>query len=139
MSIELVASPDKAIKDTIYNELKSYNMRHLPAEDVVEYACVHKDESGKITGGLTAEIYTNTCFIEYLWVDDSLRGKGVGSQLVKAMEEEAKTRGVTHLYLDTYTFQAEGFYLKLGFEVVGRYRGFPTAGVDKIFLQKAIV
>jgi N-acetylglutamate synthase-like GNAT family acetyltransferase len=54
------------------------------------------------------------------------------------VEQQAKKLGVTDIYLDTYTFQAPGFYAKLGFEEVGRYTGFPTRGVDKIFLQKKI-
>jgi N-acetylglutamate synthase-like GNAT family acetyltransferase len=54
------------------------------------------------------------------------------------IEQEAKAHGVTHLYLDTYTFQAPKFYAKLGFQEVGRFEGFPTAGIDKIFLQKTI-
>ena len=54
------------------------------------------------------------------------------------VEQQAKQYGVTDIYLDTYSFQAPEFYAKLGFKEVGRYTGFPTEGVDKIFLQKKI-
>jgi N-acetylglutamate synthase-like GNAT family acetyltransferase len=55
------------------------------------------------------------------------------------LEEQVKPHGVTHLYLDTYSFQAPDFYKKLGFVEVGRYTNFPTSDIDKVFLQKKIV
>lgn len=58
--------------------------------------------------------------------------------LMARVESEAKAFGVTDMYLDTYSFQAPNFYAKLGFKEMGRYKGFPTVGVDKIFLQKKI-
>ncbi|WP_391091601.1 GNAT family N-acetyltransferase [Vibrio sp. NH-UV-68] len=139
MNVQFVLNPPKNIKDVIYTGLKSFNMKHFPDQDVHSLACYVEDERGEFVGGLTGEIFTNTLFVEFLWIDESQRKSGVGSLLMARLETEAKAYGVTDLYLDTYTFQAPGFYAKLGFKEVGRYTGFPTAGVDKIFLQKNIV
>jgi len=138
MNVQFVLNPPKNIKDVIYNGLKSFNMRHLPDEEIQTLACYVEDDEGNFAGGLTGDIYTNTLFVEFLWVDDKHRNSEIGSMLMERIEAEAKGFGVTHLYLDTYSFQAPDFYAKLGFEEVGRYSGFPTAGTDKIFLQKKI-
>ncbi|MCG9595431.1 GNAT family N-acetyltransferase [Vibrio sp. Isolate25] len=139
MHISFMLNPPKNIKDAIYNGLKSFNLKHFPDEDIVSLACIAEDESGNFSGGLTGEIFTNTLFVEFLWVDEVKRSAGTGSKLMARVEQEAKAYGVTDIYLDTYSFQAPDFYLKLGFKEVGRYDGFPTAGVDKIFLQKKVV
>jgi GNAT superfamily N-acetyltransferase len=131
-------NPPKNIKDLIYNGLKSFNLKHFPDEEMQSLACVAEDPGGNFLGGLTGQIFTNTLFVEFLWLDDSNRSAGIGSKLMAEVEQQAKKLGVTDIYLDTYTFQAPGFYAKLGFEEVGRYTGFPTRGVDKIFLQKKI-
>ncbi len=138
MKIEFLFNPPKNIKETIYQGLKAYNLKHFPDEDVHSFACFAEGEDGQFLGGLTGEIFTNTLFVEFLWVNDAKRDSGVGSRLMSRIEQEAKSHGVTHLYLDTYTFQAPKFYAKLGFQEVGRFEGFPTAGIDKIFLQKTI-
>ncbi|MEF1254615.1 MULTISPECIES: GNAT family N-acetyltransferase [unclassified Vibrio] len=138
MNVQFVLNPPKNIKDVIYSGLKSFNMRHLPDEDIQTLACYVEDDQGHFAGGLTGEIYTNTIFVEFLWVDDQHRDSGIGSMLMVRVESEAKAFGVTDMYLDTYSFQAPNFYTKLGFKEMGRYKGFPTVGVDKIFLQKKI-
>ncbi|MCZ4293482.1 GNAT family N-acetyltransferase [Vibrio sinaloensis] len=138
MNVQFVLNPPKNIKDVIYSGLKSFNMRHLPDEDIQTLACYVEDDQGNFAGGLTGEIYTNTLFVEFLWVDDQHRDSGIGSMLMARVESEAKAFGVTDMYLDTYSFQAPNFYAKLGFKEMGRYKGFPTVGVDKIFLQKKI-
>ncbi|NIY82314.1 GNAT family N-acetyltransferase [Vibrio hepatarius] len=138
MHIQFMLNPPKNIKDLIYNGLKSFNLKHFPDEEMQSLACVAEDPGGNFLGGLTGQIFTNTLFVEFLWLDDSNRSAGIGSKLMEEVEQQAKQLGVTDIYLDTYTFQAPGFYAKLGFEEVGRYTGFPTRGVDKIFLQKKI-
>ncbi len=138
MHIQFMLNPPKNIKDLIYNGLKSFNLKHFPDEAMQSLACVAEDPGGNFLGGLTGQIFTNTLFVEFLWLDDSNRSAGIGSKLMAEVEQQAKQLGVTGIYLDTYTFQAPGFYAKLGFEEVGRYTGFPTRGVDKIFLQKKI-
>ncbi|EGA72117.1 putative acetyltransferase [Vibrio sinaloensis DSM 21326] len=139
MRVNFLLNPPKDLKDRIYNGLKAFNLQHFPDEDIQSLACIAEDDEGHFLGGLTGEIFTNTLFVEFLWLDEENRSAGTGRKLMQAIEQEAKARGVTDLYLDTYSFQAPGFYAKLGFKEVGRYTGFPTKGIDKIFLQKKVL
>jgi hypothetical protein len=50
-------------------------------------------------------------------------------------EEEAIRRGCCHAYLDTFDFQAPGFYRKLGYSEWGVLEDFPP-GHQRIFLKK---
>ncbi|RJX70979.1 GNAT family N-acetyltransferase [Vibrio sinensis] len=136
MNIEFIFNPATEIKDTVLKGLRGFNANHFPHDNSEDIACVTKNDDGEIKGGLTGEIYMNTLFIHYFWLDDSLRGSGMGTQLIQKVEQMVQQRGVTDIYLDTFTFQAREFYLKMGFEEVGRFTGYPMAGVDKIFLQK---
>lgn len=138
MHVQFIWNPPKNIKDLIYNGLKAFNLKHLPDQPVHSVACVAEDPGDNFLGGLTGQIFTNTLFVEFLWLDENHRSAGIGSTLMAEVERQAKQCGVTDIYLDTYSFQAPDFYAKLGFKEVGRYTGFPTEGVDKIFLQKKI-
>ena len=41
----------------------------------------------------------------------------MGTQLLQAAEQEAQVRGCQYVILDSYNFQAPGFYQKHGYEV----------------------
>ncbi len=51
--------------------------------------------------------------IDYLWVKAiPCERTGVGSQLIKTAEEEARRKGCTHTGVDTASFRARPFYEK---------------------------
>jgi GNAT superfamily N-acetyltransferase len=99
------------------------------------FAVSIRDGEGAVKGGVVGHTMWNWAFIELLWVDESLRGTGLGAELVGRAEAMAAKRGARHVYLDTFSFQAEGFYRKLGYEVFGELGDFPP-GHRRIWLKK---
>lgn len=68
------------------------------------------------TGGF--EQYAVTALLRSVAVDASLRGTGVGQQLLQNLRLQAKERGVVELYLLTTT--AAAFFSKRGFSEIAR-------------------
>lgn len=62
-----------------------------------------------------------------LFVVPEHRRKGAGAVLVRAIEDQARLRGFSRLYL--YTTEAVGFYARLSWSIVDRtnWKGFDTA------------
>jgi GNAT superfamily N-acetyltransferase len=62
-----------------------------------------------------------------LFVVPEHRRKGAGAVLVRAIEDQARRRGFSRLYL--YTAEAARFYARLGWTVLDRttWKGFDTA------------
>ncbi len=52
-------------------------------------------------------------------------------------EQTAQERGCAHAYLDTFSFQALGFYERLGYKIFGVLEDFPPSH-QRYFLQKQI-
>jgi GNAT superfamily N-acetyltransferase len=94
-----------------------------------------ENEDGELIGGLEAETFWNWLHIVFLWTD--VRGEGIGTELVLTAEEEARRRGCTSAHLDTFDFQAPGFYEKLGYEEFGSLSDFPPPHRRR-FLKKAL-
>jgi ribosomal protein S18 acetylase RimI-like enzyme len=91
----------------------------------VQPLCVFiRDDDENIVGGLTAKTYWEYLEIPFLWVDEGQRRSGVGAQLMANAEGEARMRGCKHAFLDTLSFQALGFYQKLGYQEFGRLSEF---------------
>lgn len=95
------------------------------------------DRDGTLCGGLLGDICAGWLAIHVLWVDPQLRGQGLGSQLLLQAEQQAKAAGAHSVVLDTFDWQAEGFYLRHGYEVFGRLPDFPP-GHERIYLRKTL-
>jgi ribosomal protein S18 acetylase RimI-like enzyme len=63
--------------------------------------------------------------IDTLWVDEAARGRGHGRALVQRAEQIARERGCLNARVDTFDFEARGFYAQLGYRVYGELIGFP--------------
>ena len=70
-----------------------------------------------------------------LWVKDDYRKQGVGRNILSKIDAEARRRKLRKIFVDTYDFQAEGFYLKNGYRVFGRIKDC-LLGHERIFLRK---
>src|SRR5690349_20080572 len=76
---------------------------------------VHED--GRLIAGLMVATAWTWLSIDALWVKPARRTQGYGRRLVAEAEAIARTRGCRHARLDTFDFQARGFYERLGYHV----------------------
>lgn len=72
--------------------------------------------------------------VEY---DENFRKKGLGSQLLKAAEDEARKRGCHSFYVDTMSWQAPVFYKKHGYKIISELNDIPK-GNKKYHLIKEL-
>jgi GNAT superfamily N-acetyltransferase len=96
-----------------------------------------KDESGATVGGLTARIGYSRMFIELLFIPEKLRGRRLGEKLIAEAEAIARREGCLGIWLDTFSFQAPGFYKKLGYIEFGALPDYPP-GFSRHFLHKTL-
>jgi ribosomal protein S18 acetylase RimI-like enzyme len=96
-----------------------------------------RDGKGKLMGGVILQSYWKETYVELLWLSARARRAGVGSRLIAEAERRAKKRGSVLLHLNTYSFQAPGFYEKLGFKRLGGMAGSP-AGESRHFYAKRL-
>lgn len=123
MKIELSTSQDD--RDAIIRGLVQFNDAHAAPENFKPLTFAVRDQQGQLVGGLNAYISFRWLFITHLWIEEDARGRGLGTQLLKLAEQEAVRRNCIHIHLDTFDFQAAGFYTARGFEVYARLEGCP--------------
>ena len=136
MELLLTDAPDLQAREVIAAGLGGFNTaRAGPGE--LRRLCVLIREGDAVTGGLWAVTSYGWLFTELLFVPEGLRGQGLGARILGQAEAEARARGCTGAWLDTFEFQARGFYERLGYEVFGRIDDYPT-GAARYFLKKAL-
>jgi ribosomal protein S18 acetylase RimI-like enzyme len=89
-----------------------------------------------LIGGLKGYTHWEWMYIALLWVDEKWRRSGIGTDLVRFAEREARRRGCRHAWLDTYDFQGPGFYKKLGYRVFARLPDYPVRGRLRTFFVR---
>lgn len=134
MKLEITNSPVREDAEFIINKTREYNSEFVPCE-FEELSVFQRSEDGEILGGLTGKTFWGWLHVEYLWVSAPERGRKVGSQIVLAAEREAIERGCIGSTLDTFSFQALGFYEKLGYSLVGKLSGY-LGEHERFYLQK---
>ena len=75
--------------------------------------------------------------VDILWLDEPLRGAGLGTKLLRQAEAEAQEAGCSRAVLDTLEFQALPFYERHGYSVFGVLEDYPP-GFRRYHLQKKL-
>ncbi|MEW2134441.1 N-acetyltransferase [Streptomyces sp. NPDC005435] len=113
-------------------------LRDTPLERETPLHVWALDEAGELAGGLVAHTWAGWLHITHLWVDTHHRGSGLGTRLLAEAEDLARTtRGCAHARLETWDFQAPGFYRGQGYEVVCEIPDYPP-GVTEYTLTKRL-
>ncbi len=132
-----VDAPDNTVWGAIGSGIRAYN-RQCAGDDHSRQLCfLLRGPDSEIAGGLIGATYWDWLEIKLLWVREDLRGRGYGTQLLALAEDEARRRGATRAYLDTFSFQAPAFYQRHGYQVFGALNDFP-AGQQRFFLTKEL-
>ncbi|MDP9349122.1 MAG: GNAT family N-acetyltransferase [Gemmatimonadota bacterium] len=118
--------------------LVAYNDSRAEREEWKPLALFVRDGSSVLRGGLVGSTQWGWLYVSHLWVDDGLRGQGHGRELLRRAEAEAVARGCLHAHLDTFSFQARGFYEGLGYEVFGALDDYPP-GHTRYHLRKRLL
>jgi GNAT superfamily N-acetyltransferase len=94
-------------------------------------------DTTQIVGGLYGSTLFSYLRVDLLFVPESMRRNGIGRRLMAEAEAEALRRGCHAASLDTYSFQARGFYERLGYSVFGIIDDCPP-GHSRIYLIKRL-
>jgi GNAT superfamily N-acetyltransferase len=134
---EQTDAPAAADLAAVDNGLELSNEAAADLSAVRPLACFARLASGELIGGAIARTWGDCCELRQLWVAPPHRRRGIGRHLVEMVEFEARQRGCTLLYLETFSFQMPQLYLSAGFEIACEFRGFPD-GVIKYVLRKVV-
>ncbi len=129
-------NPTDNDKKTIREGLIGFNINTIGVQ--AKSFCIYlKDENNKICGGVLAWMHSKSIYIDVLWLEEKMRSQGYGKKLLLMAEEEAIRQGCHYATLDTYSFQAEAFYLKNGYERLGEIKNY-LLEYSKIYLRKEL-
>lgn len=127
--------------DYIDEMICEYNLAQVPADPRCAFGWCGKkatDGEGNLIGGCTAiRTVWGTAEIDFLRVDEAYRMQGIGSQLLHEVEQVIKESDCTVIQVDTFDWQAKGFYEKNGYSIFGTLEDCPK-GHCRYYMKKSL-
>jgi len=120
----------------LWKGLVSYNRERAGPFRYSRSVISVRGAKGKLLGGLILQSYWRESYIELLWLSGQARGAGLGSRLLDEAERRARKRGSRLIHLNTYSFQAPGFYEKQGYRRFGKLSGSPQGGKRYFYVKR---
>lgn len=81
-------------------------------------------EDGEIIAGACGRTEFNRLFVDYLWVADGMRGRGLGTEALLCVERAASERGVRDSLIETLSDRTVNLYQRLGYREVASIEGY---------------
>ena len=99
------------------------------------------NENGQVIGGVGIAEFNgieNCAELQKLYLDDSVKGKGYGKELMRIAETQARALGYENLYLETHTnlSVALKLYEKMGFHQIEKPCSTPHGTMNCFYLKK---
>jgi len=112
--MELRFAPEEEVAPKLL--LGEYNKKYIYS--VEDLSCL-LEEDGTCLGGINAFRLGTLLMVDRLWVSEDQRGKGFGRRLLTAVEQKGREQGAERVELNTFGFQAPGFYERMGYRRFG--------------------
>lgn len=111
----MIQRSSKEESEQVHQLLRGYNRQFWRGLHDYDF---HIKEEGRIVAGIVARSCFETLEVEFLFVDEGYRRRGYGHKLLRHVEEAARADGLKQVLLNTYSFQAPGFYEKEGYSLL---------------------
>jgi GNAT superfamily N-acetyltransferase len=135
LRLRLRETDPAGVEDELRRRLYAFNTAQTGVDNGRLLVLDVTDEHGTLVGGVFGWTWGGTCFVDLLFVDEDRRGRGLGREIMTALEQEARDRGCHQIVLATHDFQAPGFYATLGFVEVGRVADYPVGGFQQVLAK----
>ena len=135
--IHIPETPGPEHRDAVLSRLQAFNADHGFASDHRPLALMLVDGAGATVGGLWGGTGYDWLFVDFLFVPEALRGQDLGLELMARAEAIARERGCVGAWLTTFSFQAKGFYEKIGYSEFARLENSPRDNA-RILMRKRL-
>lgn len=132
------ASPSAADVQVLRDGLGEHALPVTGDAGFHDVAVFARAPDGTIVGGALALVNWTWLYLALLWIAPSLRGTGLGHNLLTRIEQVGRDAGCTDVHLDTFSFQARPFYERHEYEVFATLEHYPDDQA-RYFMRKRLV
>jgi GNAT superfamily N-acetyltransferase len=137
MNVEVTDNPSAEELKFLSDSLTAFNTGDVGSAGRRPLAVIVRDHSRAIIGGIWGHTAWGWLYVQWLWVDEMMRGRGIAARMLAEAEKEAMARGCHGAYIDTFSPIAQKVYERNGYKPFGSLPDFPK-GRTRCFLCKPL-
>lgn len=137
LNLKIFDSVNSELEKILYEgiNVQAVLLRRMPP--ILGFAIELRDSDNQIQGGATGVSLYGNLYVDMLWIEKNLRGKGWGTAIMQQAENIGRNRGCSFATVNTMDWEALPFYAKLGFVIEFTREGFDH-GAKMFFLRKPL-
>jgi 8-oxo-dGTP pyrophosphatase MutT (NUDIX family)/GNAT superfamily N-acetyltransferase len=134
--MEIIQQPlTTELKDKIYSGFKEHAIQVTGQDGIGDPIAFISRENNELIGAVVVQPFWGTLHIKYVWVKEAHRRKKIGTLLTQKACEYGSNLNYPFAFVETMSFQALGFYQKLGFTLEFTRSGYAD-GLAFHYLKK---
>jgi ribosomal protein S18 acetylase RimI-like enzyme len=124
-------SPDAADLALLEEQVAAAAIAAAGLGEEHEFGIFARGDDGSVVAGISAIVWGGYCELQAMWVQESLRNRGLAHALLAGAEAEARRRGCALVMFHAYDLLARGLYERLGYETVGIIENCPAGSAAR--------
>ena len=124
-------SPDAADLALLEEQVAAAAIAAAGLGEEQEFGIFARGGDGRVVAGISGIVWGGCCELQAMWVEESLRNRGLAHALVAGAEAEARRRGCSLVVFHAYDLLARGLYQRLGYETVGIIENCPAGSAAR--------
>jgi len=129
-------SPDPADLALLEEQVAAAAVAAAGMGEEREFGIFVRGDDGRVLAGISGIVWAGCCELQAMWVDESLRGRGLARELMAGAEDEARRRGCSLVTFRAYDLLVTGWYERLGYEAVGVIQDYPPGSAARWFSKR---
>lgn len=134
--IEITQQPmSEALKERLYKGFSNHAIQTIGYDEIGKPLAFIANENGHFAGAVVVMLFWGALHIKYLYVEEPYRGRLIATQLIREALSYGRDHQCPFAFVETMSFQALGFYQKIGFELELTRSGY-NHGTSFHYLRK---
>lgn len=137
--IEISQQPlTEGLRKQVYDGFSRHAIATVGVDEKIEPIAFVAMENGVLAGTVVVALFWGALHVKYVYVEEKYRGNGLGTRLMKRAFQYGKEHNCSFAFAETMSFQATGFYQRLGFTIELTRTGF-AHGTSFHYMKKDFI
>lgn len=115
--------PSEADVAVITDGVIEFGRAEAAGGDARPIGCFLRDGE-RVLAGATGRTEFGRLFVSYVWVDEPLRGRGLGTEALRRIEAAGRERGARDVLIETLSDRTAALYEREGYTSISRIEGY---------------
>jgi GNAT superfamily N-acetyltransferase len=124
-------SPDAADLALLEEQVAAAAIAAAGLGEEQEFGIFARGDDRRVVAGISGIVWGGYCELQAMWVQESLRNRGMAHALIAGAEAEARRRGCSLVVFHAYDLLTRGLYERLGYETVGIIENCPAGSAAR--------